>query len=446
LAKYIVLRNRRVNARSCPSLLWLVAVILIIGMLAACGGDDDSDRTFAPETGGKTDLPTNTPNPTNTAPPLDRQPGESSGELAGSDQWFKQAGAAQAITGGIDEVAIVTVGSGKARKLPIARQASVLAVAAPDGSACLVIDRSRSRLSVRRYKADGSLQAEWSPPALATPQASPVTQANVIQTGDEIAWKPDSSGAAIAIVGVGVFVTDADLKMQEVHAGRMNAVTAVAWSPSGQSIALATWNNVQKSSAIVTIGINALDSTGTGIFALPEGDGRYIRSLAWGAEQVGLVFALRAATANFSLPNDLYFLPRFGEPMRLLASAGIAAPAAVVDQVAIAGNGSTVAFSILIPGSIGLRFHSVWVTDALSPSATRANTTGLRRVTEIRWSKDGVLVSGTRRSQKDGAAYQVAVVERLSSSEPIEIAADRSAPTPIASPQASPLAATPETN
>jgi hypothetical protein len=221
-------------------------------------------------------------------------------------------------------------------------------------------------------------------------------------------------------------------------------VTAVAWSPTGQSIALGTWNNAQKSSAIVTVGAESLDSGGTRIFAMPEGDGRYIRSLAWGSERVGLVFALRAATSNFSLPNDLYFLPRFGEPMRLLASAGIAAPAAVVDQVAIAGNGTTVAFSILIPGTVGLRFHSVWVTDVLAPSPTQANTAGIRRVLDIRWTADGVLISGTRRAQRDGSAYQIAVVERLSSSKPVEIAADRSAPTPLASPAASPAAATPE--
>ena len=51
--------------------------------------------------------------------------------------------------------------------------------------------------------------------------------------------------------------------------------------------------------------------------------------------------------------------------------------------------------------------------------------------------------SGIRRSQKDGSAYQIAVVERLSGSEPVEITSERSEPTPLASPQASPVAATP---
>ena len=121
-------------------------------------------------------------------------------------------------------------------------------------------------------------------------------------------------------------------------------MTAVAWSPSGESIAIGTWNNQQKAAVIVTVAVQALNSPGTQVFALPDADGRYIRSLAWGAEKVGLIFALRAVSSNFALPSDLYFLPRFGEPMRLLASAGVAAPAAVVDQVAIAGNGTTVAF------------------------------------------------------------------------------------------------------
>ena len=181
---------------------------------------------------------------------------------------------------------------------------------------------------------------------------------------------------------------------------------------------------------LTTVSVQSPDSPGTSVLALPEGDGRYVRSLAWGSEKVGLVFALRAASSNFSLPNDLYYLPRFGQSMQLLATAGIAAPAAVVDEVAVAQNGTTVAFTVLIPGQVGLRFHSVWVTDALSPAPVQADTSGLRRVTVLEWTTDGLAVSGTRRTQEDGAAYQIAVVERLGAEKSKQVSADRSAAAP----------------
>jgi hypothetical protein len=446
LAKHVFLSGCEVNTQKLRAVPVLLTVMLVLGVLSACG-EEESNRTFAPETDGSSQLSTNTPMPTSTIPPLDRQPGESPGELADAKELFQQSGSAEAITSGAEAISIVTVQTGRARNLPIRRSPSILAVAAPDGSTCLILDRSAAVPSVQLYRADGTLVAKWSPkPVSATPQASPTAQSREIETGDEVAWKQDSSGVTIAISGVGVFVADKELKMQEVRAGRFSTVTSLAWSPTGQSIAMGTWNPQQRSAAILTVGLQQLDSAGTLVFSLPDGDGRYIRSLAWGSEKVGLVFALRAISSNFALPNDLYFLPRFGEPMRLLASAGIAAPAAVVDQVAIAGNGSTVAFSILIPGSAGLRFHSIWLTDALAPASTKANTTGLRRINEIRWTKDGVSISGTRRAQANGAAFQVAVVEQLSTTGPVEIAAERSDPTPLASPVASPLAASPETD
>ena len=431
----------------------LLAFTVVLAALAACGGgEDDSNRTFAPEASGGTVAPTETPGPTPTAPPVDRQPGEAAAVPTASDSLFKETGPRTAITSGIDKVSIVNLDNGKAFDLPIQRSLAVLAVASPDGSQCLVIDRTGSAISVRNYGREGKVLAEWSPKSsastrAATPAASPVPGLKMIQTGDHIAWKRDGSGAIVSIGGVGVFVADDKLKVTEVFAARNQTVTAVAWSPSEQSIAVGSWDGSHQSAALTTVSVQSPDAPGTSVLALPEGDGRYVRSLAWGSEKVGLVFALRAASSNFSLPNDLYYLPRFGQSMQLMATAGIAAPAAVVDEVAVARNGTTVAFTVLIPGQVGLRFHSVWVTDALSPAPVQADTSGLRKVTDLEWTTDGLAVSGTRRTQEAGASYQIAVVERLGAEKSKQISADRSAATPIAtpiaSPVASPVAATP---
>jgi hypothetical protein len=429
-----------------------VAVVLAISLitLSACGNsnNDDGDRSFAPEAGSNAQLPTETPGPTSTPAPIDRQPGETAAMATPSEDLFKALGSAAALASGVDRVTVVQLDSGKATELPVRRSSSILAVVAPDGSRCLVINRSGGRVSVRMYGANGTETASWSPKShaatpVASPIASPVAGTSSIMTGDRIAWKRDGSGAVIAVAGVGVFVADAKLKMTPLKVGQPHAVTAVAWSPSEQSIAVGIWDGERRAASIVTISVQSPNSEGTPVLALPDGDGRYVRSLAWGTERVGLVFALRAASTNFSLPNDLYFLPRFGQPMRLLASAGVAAPAAVIDQIAVAENGTTVAFTVLIPGEVGLRFHSVWVTDAVAPGLIQADTSGLRRVTDVVWTTVGLTVSGTRRTQQDGAAYQVAVVDHLTADASRQISADRSAATPVASPVASPAPATP---
>jgi hypothetical protein len=64
-------------------------------------------------------------------------------------------------------------------------------------------------------------------------------------------------------------------------------------------------------------------------------------------------------------------------------------------------------------------------------------------VTDVEWTTVGLTVSGTRRAQQDGAAYQVAVVDHLTADASKQINADRSAATPVASPVASPAPATP---
>jgi hypothetical protein len=433
------------------ALAMVVVISIALVTLSACGSSnnsDDGDRSFAPETGTNAQLPTETPGPTSTPAPVDRQPGEVVVMATPSEDLFKASGSAAALTSGVDRVTVVHLDSGKATDLPVRRTSAILAAAAPDGSRCLVIDRSGGHVSVRMYGAGGKETASWSPKSraatvVASPIASPTPGASSILTGDRIAWKRDGSGAVIAVSGVGVFVADAKLKMTPLTVGQQRAVTAVAWSPSEESIAVGAWDAQRQAASIVTVSLQSPDSEGTSVLALPDGDGRYVRSLAWGTARVGLVFALRAASTNFSLPNDLYYLPRFGQPMRLLASAGVAAPAAVIDQVAVAGNGTTVAFTVLIPGQVGLRFHSVWVTDAVAPGLIQADTSGLRRVSDVEWTTVGLAVSGTRRTQQAGAAYQIAVVDRLTAAASKQISADRSAATPVASPVASPAPATP---
>jgi dipeptidyl aminopeptidase/acylaminoacyl peptidase len=289
--------------------------------------------------------------------------------------------------------------------------------------------------------------ARWQAPDHATPGATPVT-AETIQSGDRIVWNQQSSHAIVGIEDVGVFVADKDLNLTPIAPTEPTSLTAVAWVPTGQSVALASWDSSLQAARILTASLQDLSRL-TLVLELAEGDGRFVRSIAWGNEGVGLVFALRSLNAGSSFPSDLYHLPRFGQPMRLLATAGAAAPAAVVDQIAIAGNGSTIAYTVLIPGEVGFRFHSLWITDAEAPDPIRIDTPGVRRVTDLVWTSRGLALIGTRREATGDTQTQASVVELVTMDGLTTIAAVRSEATPVGSPQtspdASPTAGTPAT-
>ena len=422
-------------------------LLVLLMMLAACGSDsgEKDDRSFAPETKGESTIPTNTPAPTSTLAPLDLQPGEDASSDTDGGELFDQSGPYVSVVSGLNELSVVDVDSGEATPLSVQRSSAILVTVSPDGQLTLIIDRTNGQLELRLLNAKGDQTAGWSPSNDQSPVATPTSAQAVNQTGDRVAWTKDSSHAAFWIAGVGLFVADRDLQVSRVTDQSIENVTAIAWSPTGQSIAIGLWHSALKSASIVSVGIGALDATPSTVIQTADGDGRFVRSLAWGNERVGLVFTLRSTGANMSQPNDLYMVPRFGEPMRLLASAGVAAPAAVVDHLAIANDGSTVAFSVLVPGEVGMRFHSVWVTDASSPSPFRATTIGLRRISDLVWTEQGLVAVGTRRGEDDKGTFQLAVVERLSLEAPKSIAVEQSAVTPVGSPIASPVAATPET-
>jgi hypothetical protein len=304
----------------------------------------------------------------------------------------------------------------------------------------LVIDRAAGTVAVSLFDTKSGKKTAVKINENGTPVATPESAVTTIQTGDKIAWGPDSARVVVSIAGEGLFLIGTDASVSPLSAPVDSVVTALTWSLTGQSIGLGLWNGKINAASIDTINVQSPGSEPTQVLALGENDGRFVRSLVWGSEKVGLVFALRSATANYSASNDLYFLPRFGQSMQLLASAGVAAPIAVVDQVALAKDGATVAFTVLVPGDVGLRFHSVWVTNATSPAPVQANTTGIRRVAELGWTTSGLVIVGTRRVLNDGKAFQLTVVERLSGDAPESIANDRSPATPVGSPAASPVA------
>jgi hypothetical protein len=414
-------------------------LVLLVG-LAACGNSPDDDRSFAPEIRGDDVVPTETLAPTATQPSIDAQPNEGGNGDTVTADLFNETGAAVAVTSGLDSVNVTNVDSGQETETDIARTAGTLAAASGDGAWIAAIARLDGAVQVSLVQVGNEKASPVPISAGGEPQASPVASLDVIQLGDRIAWAPDNQHVIVAVSGLGMWLLDTDGDQTPVNIAGDLSVTAIAWSMSGQSFALGTWDTASKSASILTLSVQNPGGNPATVLALPVNDGRYVRSMVWGTEEVGVVFALRSSTGDMTVSNDLYAVSKLGTSMQLISSAGVAAPIAAIDQIALAANGTTIAFAIQVPGEVGLRFHSVWVTDAMSAGVIRANTTGIRKVFELDWTSRGLVVVGTRRVLDDGDGFVLSVVERLSNGAPESISVDRSPATPVGSPVASPAA------
>lgn len=424
------------------SLRYIVVLLVLTLGLAACGNSSDDNRSFAPEIRGEDTVPTDTPPPTATIPGIDAQPNEGNTSDAATAELFGSTGPAQAVLAGLTTVALVTVDSGATVSTDVPNAQSTSSSVSPDGTRLITIDRSSGApvVTMRLIGAEAG-----TPQPVATVEATSATPAaaiSQIQLGDRIAWAPDNQHVVVAVAGAGVWLLDTAGNQTALSVASESAITAIAWSMSGQSVALGLWNNGSHSSVIATLSLQNPDASPVPILSLPESDGRYIRSMAWGTEQVGVLFALRSATGDMTVSNDLYSVRKLGEPMRLIASAGVAAPIAAIDQIALADNGTTVAFAVQVPGEVGLKFDSIWVTDVTGTGAVRANTSGLRRIAELEWTPRGLVVVGTRRVLDDGNGYVLNAVEIVSANAPVSITVDRSPATPVGSPEVSPASPT----
>lgn len=411
------------------------AACLTLLMMAACGSEEPN-REFAPEINDEQVIETATLVPTSTPAALNRQPGETGPGSGNVTELIEQTGPVLAVPYGLEELSVLTIADTAISATGVPQAAGTVSALAPDGTLLLSIERSNGAAEVVGRSLSGKEVARWQPPSDGTPVATPSTPVNV-HSGDHIEWDAQSAHALVSIGRIGVFIADRELNLTPVAPDQLSTITTAAWAPTGQSVALASWDTERKAANIQTVALQDMTRL-TSVLELAESDGRFVRSMAWGNESVGLVFTLRAVGQGFALPSDLYQLPRFGQPMRLLATAGAAAPAAVIDQIAIASNGSTVAYTVLIPGDVGYRYHSLWLTDAATPGVTRIDTPGLRRVSDLLWTSDGLALVATRRAAEGDNQYLIAVVTLVTSDELTDIGEVRSAATPIGSPRASP--------
>ncbi len=250
-----------------------------------------------------------------------------------------------------------------------------------------------------------------------------------------------SPGGQIAIAALG-----GEAAPIQTPAG-VASIRDVEWSPRGDTIALLTAGNDD----LTRIGL--IDPS----VASPEfqvvvpvddsaEDGQ-IRSFSWLPDGSGLVYLTGSGDYTDAAGGQLFSVNLETKEQRLVATAGQGGPSATIVDFSISPDGKAVAYTIMLPDAGVWRFNSLWVRSLRDQRAIRLPVGDVIEVNAIWWIDRGMLWG---QAGSDGEQIRELFVRLTPGGDPtailaVEVAtgASQQDGTPVASPEATPGAATP---
>lgn len=227
------------------------------------------------------------------------------------------------------------------------------------------------------------------------------------------------------------------------------------WSPTGESVALVSGSSDQRFGELLVIPaagrVAATPVAGQGTPAATPGatpvaaspaltDPRrgQVENIAWLPDGRSLLFTERPIGPGTGANADLWRIGADGGDRTLVVSAGSAAPVASVALVSPSPDGSSVAYTVTVPGVGGPpRFHSLWVRELASERTYRIVTSPEVAVTDIWWSSRGLMFRVVPQPERgpayDGGAFDIYLVDADGQASRLLTASV--AATPVASPQ-----------
>lgn len=234
----------------------------------------------------------------------------------------------------------------------------------------------------------------------------------------QAAWSPTGESVAIAGAGVGDGFADIQLvKMPDEPIGATPAASPVATPSAAPPVAATT--------AIV-----------------PVQPGRAIFSFAWMPDGRSIVFSQGGAGGNEPASADLWMAAVPGGKRSLLASAGAVAPVARIQSVAPSPDGAAVAYTVAVPDGNESRFNSLWVLELASRKAHQLAVPPDSAIHDIWWTAAGLLY---RAESQPGPGTPVVArgfsLYHVTGDGPPDVLFQAIEATPTAAPQATPQAA-----
>jgi dipeptidyl aminopeptidase/acylaminoacyl peptidase len=172
------------------------------------------------------------------------------------------------------------------------------------------------------------------------------------------------------------------------------AVTAPAWSPTGESVAYIAEGGASQGRTLRLLNVSGGPSAEV---AAPL-EGGFIVDFAWMPDGVSLLFTEGGQRGGAVTGVDLWRVNADGSGRALIASAGTVAPVARIAKERPSPDGQSVAYIALVPGQVEPQVDSLWVRDLASRAGFRVDLPPVRAVDRLWWTDRGLLVLTTTQS------------------------------------------------
>ncbi|HET7035534.1 MAG TPA: hypothetical protein VFI42_07630 [Thermomicrobiaceae bacterium] len=266
---------------------------------------------------------------------------------------------------------------------PVVRDKRILAFApSPDASQVAVVFQGDTGAEEFAVVRDDSSVALHLP--LVDQAGTPIAGAAGVNA---LAWSPRGDSIALArddgsisIVGIDGTVR----RLAPAHAGGHPG--ALAWSPDGQSLLYLDPALRAKAASLYAVPLS-----GGAPRALAESGGgeRPVLAAAW-LDAASLVYA-QSKPGDIPHGGDLFQVDLAGGRPALLVSSGQFAPVAGVMALAVSENSRWLAFTVFVPGDDQPRFQGLWLLDLSTNRLRQIPTASGAAVTDLWWAA-GVLL------------------------------------------------------
>jgi hypothetical protein len=262
---------------------------------------------------------------------------------------------------------------------------------------------------------------------------------------DLIDWSPQGNQLLTAFSDGGIVRLPMNADPSVIlEPGKAPGPIEAVWSPAGDSIAFVDRVDSKSAARLFVVGTNGKNNEPTELYPHGETTTSSVVDATWLPNASAVLFTKTSPEDELPQGGDLFEVPAKGGIVSLVASSGRAAPVAAIEDVVVAPNGRSIAYTVVVPGEAAPEFHSLWVQQLGTNSASRISTPAGEAVTDVWFVANGIAYRTVPSEPKNGEKDSVAVYIVGNDLNRRQVFATGSlAPaTPEASPVASPFRAT----
>lgn len=256
-----------------------------------------------------------------------------------------------------------------------------------------------------------------------------------------IDWSPQGDRLLVSSAAGGILALPAGGGDAEILLAGSDSMAPgdAAWSPTGEAVAFLAPAGGERPADLFLA--RTVPAPGTPE-ALVEAStaGRSVTELAWTPDGRDLLYTLAGAPDGAVAAGDLWRIATDGSDRRVVVSAGSAVPVGRIALIAPSPDGDAVAYTVMVPGDAGQRFHSLWIRSLGSAPTppVRLSAPAGESVSELWWTDGGLVFRTEPDPTLDGSTDETAfsLYRASATGEPTPLY--RGSAAPAGSPEASP--------